>query len=144
MWKVLGKDALYVEIGDVWKARILEILADHENGARFKELMDKSEVKHLFNGTTEIHSFMIDVPDDFTPEDIQFMADLILEVAKDLECPFITLEDNYQKTQVVISNDKEPELLGKERTEGFASGKIFMPIFDSLSKPGKPNDSFDF
>ena len=140
----MGKDAMYLEIGDVWKERVLEILADHENFERFKALMDKTEVKYMLNGTTEMNSFMLDVPEDFTPDDIQFMADMILDVAKmDLDRPFISLDGKYQKSQVVINNEKEPELLGLGKTEGYASGKIFLPILDSLVKPGRMNDSFD-
>ena len=59
----------------------------------------------------------------------------------DRETPFISLEDNYQKCQVIINNEDEPELLGMNRTEGYGSGKIFMPILDSLTKPGRPNES---
>ena len=31
--------------------------------------------------------------------------------------------------------------IGANKTEGYASGKIFMPILDSLCKPGRTNDS---
>ena len=43
--------------------------------------------------------------------------------------------------RVIINNEDEPELLGMNRTEGYGSGKIFMPILDSLTKPGRPNES---
>ena len=142
MWKVLGKESMYLDIGNVWTERILELSKGRENEARFIELMERTEVKHLFNGSTEVHNFMLDVPKDFTPDDIQLMADMILGIAKDnIDTPFITLEDNYQKCQVIINNEEEPELLGLNRTEGYASGKIFMPILDSLTKPGRPNES---
>lgn len=142
MWKVLGKDVMYVEIGDVWAEEIVKLSAGRENEEKFKELMKKTEVKHLFDGSLETHNFMLDVPKDFTPEDIQIMADIILGIAKDnLEDPFVSLDGNYQKSQVIISNDEEPELIGMNRTEGFSSAKIFMPIMESLVKPGRPNES---
>ena len=142
MWKVLGKEAMYIEIASVWEERIIEMSKDYEGDERFKELMEGAEVKHMFNGSTEIHNIMIDVPKDYTPEDIQMMADMILSIAKDnMETPFITLEDNYQKCQVIINNEDEPELLGMNRTEGYGSGKIFLPILDSLTRPGRPNES---
>lgn len=141
-WKVLGKEVLYIDIGPVWKEEITNAISQKENGAKFKKLMDKSDVTHLFNGTTEIHNFIIDVPAKTTPADIQFMADMILAFAKEsLEVPFVSLGDDYQKTQVVISNDEEPELIGMNKTKGYASGKIFMPIFEALSKPGRMNES---
>ena len=142
MWKVLGKEAMYIEIGPLWAERIVELSEEYEGDERFKELMSKAEVKHLFNGSTETHNFMIEVPKDYTPDDIQMMADMILSIAKDnMEMPFISLDDNYQKCQVVINNDEEPELLGLNRTEGYGSGKIFLPILDSLTRPGRPNES---
>ena len=142
MWKVLGKEAMYIEIAPVWVERIIELSKDYEGDERFKELMEGADVKHLFNGSTETHNMMIEVPKDYTPEDIQMMADMILSIAKDnMEMPFITLEDNYQKCQVIINNEDEPELIGLNRTEGYASGKIFLPILDSLTKPGRPNES---
>jgi len=70
------------------------------------------------------------------------MADMILSIAKDnMEMPFISLGENYQKWQVVINNDEESGLLGLNRTEGYGSGKIFLPILDSLTRPGRPNKS---
>lgn len=142
MWKVLGKEAMYIDIASVWTERIIELSKEYEGDERFIELMKKAEVKHLFNGSTEIHNMLIDVPKDYTPEDIQVMADMILSIAKDnMETPFIELEGNYQKCQVVIDNDEEPELLGLNRTEGYGSGKIFLPILDSLTRPGRPNES---
>ncbi len=142
MWKVLGKEAMYLDIAPVWVERIIEMSKEYEGDDRFKELMEKAEVKHLFNGSTETHNMMIEVPKDYTPDDIQVMADMILSIAKDnIDTPFITLEDNYQKCQVIITNEEEPELLGLNRTEGYASGKIFLPILDSLTRPGRPNES---
>ena len=142
MWKVLGKEAMYLDIAPVWVERIIEMSKEYEGDDKFRELMEKSEVKHLFNGSTETHNMMIEVPKDYTPDDIQVMADMILSIAKDnIDTPFITLEDNYQKCQVIITNEEEPELLGLNRTEGYASGKIFLPILDSLTKPGRPNES---
>ena len=141
MWNVLGKDAMYVEIGTVWKEQIISIASERDDAERFKGLMDRTEVKHLFNGSTEVHNFMLEVPKEFTPEDIQAMADVILAVAKDtMDRPFVSLDGQYQKSQVIITNDEEPELLGVNKTEGYSSGKIFMPILESLTKPGRAND----
>ena len=142
MWKVLGKEAMYIDIASVWTERIIELSKEYEGDERFCELMQKADVKHLFNGSTETHNIMIEVPKGHTPDDIQMMADMILSIAKDnMEMPFIELEGNYQKCQVIINNEDEPELLGMNRTEGYASGKIFLPILDSLTRPGRPNES---
>ena len=98
MWKVLGKEAMYIDIASVWTERIIELSKEYEGDERFIELMQKAEVKHLFNGSTETHNMMIEVPKDYTADDIQMMADMILSIAKDnMETPFIELEGNYQK-----------------------------------------------
>ena len=142
MWKVLGKEAMYIEIAAVWTERIIELSKEYEGDEKFRELMEGSEVKHLFNGSTETHNMMIEVPKEYTPDDIQMMADMILSIAKDnIDTPFISVDGNYQKCQVIITNEDEPELIGMNRTEGYGSGKIFLPILDSLTKPGRPNES---
>ena len=142
MWKILGKDAMFLELADVWKEQILQFASEKEGFEEFKKLMEGSKVMHLFNGTTEVHSFIIDVPEEYTPEQIQSMADVVLEIAKEqIDTPFIEVEGKYQKCQVIITNEKEPELIGLNRTEGYGSGKIFMPILTSLAGPGRMNES---
>ena len=142
MWKVLGKEAMYIEIASVWTERIIELSKEYEGDEEFRKLMEGSEVKHLFNGSTETHNMMIEVPKEYTPDDIQMMADMILSIAKDnIDNPFITVDNNYQKCQVIITTEDKPELLGLNRTEGYGSGKIFLPILDSLTRPGRPNES---
>jgi len=142
MWKVLGKDCLYIDIAKEWTDRILELSANYEKADEFKTLMSKAEVAHLFDGTLESHNFMIEVPKDYTPEQIQVMADIILSIAKDnIDIPFVEVDGKYQKTNVIISNDDEPELIGNGRSDGYGSGKIFMPILTSLTQPGRMNES---
>ena len=85
---------------------------------------------------------MIYLPEDLSPEDIQSMADISLSVAKDFEAPFISVEDVEQRYKIILTNNREPELIGLNKTEGFSSGQVFMPIFDALSKPGRMNPKF--
>ncbi len=142
MWKILGKEAMYIEIASVWKERILELAENDEKFDDFKKLMSKTEVMHLFDGSMETHNFMLEVPKKYTPGNIQLMADVILKIAKDnLDTPFVEVDGTYQKSQVIISNEEEPELIGQNRTEGYSSGKIFMPIITSIASPGRPNDN---
>lgn len=137
----MGVDALYVEFADLWKKRIIEIASEREGGDRFRELMEPRDVLHLFNGTNGLHSFNVEFPEDTDPKDLQFLADVILGIANDTEQHFISLGGAYQKCQVVFTSDREPELIGANRTEGYGSGKIFMPILESLAKPGRANNS---
>ena len=142
MWNILGKKAMYIDIASTWEERILELSKEYEGDEEFKELMSKTEVMYLFNCTTEVHNFILTVPEDFTPEQIQSMADIILAIAKDnIDTPFVEVDGKYQKSQVIITNEEEPELIGEKRTEGYGSGKIFMPILTSLAGPGRFNES---
>lgn len=143
MWKILGKDALYVEFGYVFKDRIIELASEVENSEKFIKIMEDSEIQYLFNGSTETHAFNIFPDKETSTEDIQYMADIVLEIAKREDVVFVSLDGNYQKCIVNVRTDEEPELIGANRTEGFGSGKIFSPILDSLCKPGRQNEGFN-
>jgi len=142
MWKILGADALYLELADVWKKRIAEVVSENGSGDRFNELMKDSEVLYIMNGATEIHTFMVQLPDTLTPDEIQFLADEILDVAKNYESPFVSLNDNYEKCQVIFTTEKEPELIGLDRDKGFSAGAVFKPILEGWGGAGRQNESF--
>ena len=142
VWRILGKEAMYLEFADVLRQQLLEIAPGLENGEKFVELLNGSEILHIFNGATETHGFNIRPESSISSEDIQFMADMILAIARqDTERFFVSLDGVYQKCVVNVRTDEEPELIGTNKTEGYASGKIFMPILDSLCKPGRSNES---
>jgi hypothetical protein len=128
MWKILGADAFYVEFADVWKTRIEEVVSEGDNGKRFRKLMKDAEVTYMMNGATEVHSFMVQLPESVTKEDIQFLADEILNVAKTADFPFVSLNGNYEKCQVIFTTEKEPEILGLDKEKGYSSGAVFAPI----------------
>jgi hypothetical protein len=142
MWKVLGRDALYVEIGEVWKQRMMELAGDGEEGDRFRTLMEPNEILYMLNGSNEFHTFYVNLKKEITPEDIQFMADVTLKVAKELDCPYISVNDVPQRYLVIFTNEDEPELIGLNRTEGYGSGKIFQPILEGFSNPTRGYDGF--
>jgi len=143
MWKILGKEAMYIEFADVFKERVIEIASGMEGKEKFVDLMKGSDVMHIFNGSTETHGFNIRPGDDISSEDIQLMADAILDVIKSEENLFVvSLDDQYQASVINIRADKEPELIGNDRTDGYASGKIFQPILESLAGPGRMNEGF--
>lgn len=142
MWKVLGKKAFYVELGNVWKEEMMAIASKMECGERFNAIFGPAKVTHLFNGSTMFHTFDVELPEDIPADDIQFLADAVLDIANaDLDRYFVSLEDKYQPCQVVFSGIREPEILGLNKTEGYGSGNVFMPIVQSLSQPGRRNES---
>ncbi len=142
MWKILGKEAIYLDIPYVFADRMGELAGEGDDSDIFRNCLKKSEIKFMINPETEECSFMIYVPDEMTPEEIQSLAETALAIAQAYEAPFITAEDIEQRYKIILTNNKEPELIGLNKTEGFSSGQVFMPIFDSLSKPGKLNPNF--
>lgn len=143
MWKILGKDALYVEIPQVWKQRMLELAGDDDKSSKFKEIVEGAEVTYMLNGTTEEHTFFIRVPDDITPDDIQVLADVALDILKKSETPCIEIEGVRQRYQVIITNWHEPEIIGMNKTPGMSSGEVFKPIIQGLDGPGRLNSAFN-
>ena len=143
MWKILGVNTIYIDIPNTVKGRLIELAGDEEKDAIFKRLMEKSEVMFLLNGETIENSFFITVPDDLTPEEIQIMADVILEIAKTIEFPFVEVGEVAQRYQVIITNNKEPELIGLNKTPGMSSAEVFKPVIKSLDSKGRLNPEFN-
>ena len=136
-------NTIYIDIPNTAKRRLIELAGDGEKDVVFKGLMEKSEVLFLLNGETTENSFFITVPDDLTPEEIQIMADVILEIAKTIEFPFVEVGDVTQRYQVIITNNKEPELIGLNKTPGMSSVEVFKPIIRSLDSKGRLNPEFN-
>jgi hypothetical protein len=142
MWKILGKEAIYIDIPETWKKGMLELTPDDEKGKLFKEILQASEVEYLFNAQTLEHTFFIRLSDDITPEQIQSMADTTLDILKALEVPVVEIEKDVQRYQVIITNYHEPEIIGLNKTPGMSSGQVFLPIIKSLNAPGQLNQKF--
>ena len=132
-----------MEIPQVWKQRMLELAGDDEKSSKFKEIVEGAEVTYMLNGTTEEHTFFIKVPDEITPEEIQILADVALDILKASEDPCIEVEGVRQRYQVVITNWKEPEIIGQNKTPGMSSGEVFKPIIQGLDAPGRANPAFN-
>lgn len=142
MWKILGEDSIYLDIPYKFKNKILALTADDEKGARFKSLMEPVDVSFMINGETEESCFIMKVPDEYTPEDIQLMADQIMAAIISNDIAPVVVDKVEQKYKIVISNNKEPELIGLRKTPGMSSYEVFKPIFGSWVAPGKANPYF--
>ena len=143
MWKILGEDAIYIDIPETWKRRMIALAGEGEKPEKFKKIVGDSEVTYLLNGTTEEHTFFIHLSDDVSPEDIQVLADVTLDILKASEHPCISVENQVQRYQVIITNYHEPEIIGKNKTPGMSSGAVFMPIIKGLDSPGRMNANTD-
>ncbi len=142
MWKVLGKEAIYLDVPYIFAKRMGELAGEGDNADMFRKCLNESDIRFMINPESEECSFMVYIPEGLTPEDIQNIAETALSVAQTYEDPFLIAEDSEQRYKIIITNNKEPELLGLAKTEGFSSGQVFMPIFDSLSKQGRLNPKF--
>ena len=143
MWKILGRDAIYLDIPVVWKQRMLELSGEGEKADKFRDIVGKSEVTYMLNRISDEHTFFIKVPDEITPEEIQILADVALDILKASEDPCIEVEGVRQRYQVVITNWKEPEIIGLNKTPGMSSGEVFKPIIQGLDAPGRANPAFN-
>ncbi len=144
MFKILGEEALYIDIPATFKRRMLELASpEDEKEKEFTEIVEGSEVTYMLNGTTEEHTFFINVPKDITPEQIQTMADAALAILGRTveETPAVEVEGVRQKYQVIITNWEEPEIIGLNKTPGMSSGEVFKPIIGALDAPGRANFS---
>jgi hypothetical protein len=142
MWKILGVDALYLEFADVWKKRIVEVAEESDCGERFAELMKDADVSYMMNGATEIHTFIAELPETLSKDDLQFLADVILDVANTADFPFVSLNGRYEKCQVIFTTEREPEIIGLDRTKGFSAGAVFAPILEGWGGAGRRNEPF--
>ncbi len=144
MFKILGQDALYIDIPHTFKTRIMELAGDDEKEAYFKEVTERSEVEFLLNGSTEECSFFIRVPEDIDPEHIQIMADAAIAIIgrfTENQTPMVEVDGVRQNYTVLITNWEEPEIIGLNKTPGMSSGEVFKPIIQSLDRPGRANST---
>ncbi len=136
MWKVLGKETIYLDIGETAKEMLAKLAAD-DGGDEFRELLQRSEVQFMINGTTEYCNFIFRLPDDLTPEQIQLMADSALAVVTGDGPPMIEAEGTELRFLLIFSNSVEPELIGIRKTPGMSAGPIFNRIVESYGSRGE-------
>jgi len=142
MWKILGEETFYLDVGPTWKRRMVALAGDDEKSQKFKEIVDASEVQYMLNGGTEEHIFFIKLSDDITPDEIQCLADVALEILKNIPYPCVEVNKIVQRYQVIITNYHEPEIIGLNKTEGMSSGEVFKPIIQGLDSPGRVNAKY--
>jgi len=143
MFKILGKECLYIDIADTFDSQILALSAFDEKAEEFKGLYEKAENKYFLNGPTEESCFLITVPDEYTPEQIQTMADVIMRsIVRFGQAP-VVVDKTEQKYRINIGNMHEPELIGLKKSANMSSMEIYKPIFASWAAEGRYNPHFD-
>jgi hypothetical protein len=135
MWKVLGRDAELVRIAELWKEGITALASDYEDFETFQELMAQAELTYLHNTQDDVHAFILQFPETVQKEELDFLSSFVRMVREEAGVSTITFQDKPQRCRLVFTSEKEPELLGLNKTEGYSSGALFQPIFDSWDKP---------
>ena len=142
MFTIFGTDCLYIDIADTFKEKLLALSATDEQGKEFADLFAKSDVTYMLNGSTEESCFIVRVPDEYTPEQIQLMADVVIRSITAFNASPVTVDGVDQMYKINISNMHEPEIIGLRKTPGMSSFEVFKPIIDSWSAPGRMNPNF--
>ena len=143
MFKIFGTECLYIDIADTFSKQLLALSASDEKASEFADLFPKAEVQYLLNGETEESCFIIRVPDEYTPEQIQTMADVVMRTITAFNACPVTVDDVEQRYRINITNYHEPEIIGLRKTPGMSSMEVFKPIINSWAAPGRYNTSFD-
>lgn len=143
MFTIFGTDCLYIDIADTFTKKLLALSETDEKGKEFAELFSKSEVTYMLNGATEESCFIVRVPDEYTAEQIQLMADVVIRTITAFNAAPVTVDGVEQKYKINISNIHEPEIIGLRKTPGMSSFEVFKPIINSWAAPGRMNPNFE-
>ncbi len=138
MFQVLGKDTSMVKLGDDWKARMSELAGDGPMRTKLDGLFESSEFTYFYNTEVDVHAFIFQLPVETPDDKIEEFTRVVQEVRSLADYPMVAFKGAPQRCKLVITAETEPELIGKDKTEGFSSGKLFQPIFNSWSDQRKP------
>lgn len=101
----------------------------------FEELIEQGELTYIHNTQTDVHAFIIQFPESVGKEELDYLSSFVRELREGMGVPTISFQDTPQRCRIIFTSEKEPELLGLNKTEGMSSGALFQPIFDSWSSP---------
>ncbi len=134
MWQVLGKDTVPVKLGEDWKQRMAELAGEGPRRDKLEELFSAAGFTYYYNTEQDVHAFIFELPTDTTEGEVQAYTRMIQEVRSLTDYPIVAFEQKPQRCKLVVTAEEEPELVGKDRTEGYGSGKLFQPIFESWNE----------
>ncbi len=143
MFKIFGTECLYIDIADTFSKKLLALSESDEKAKEFADLFSKADVTYLLNGTTEESCFIVRVPDEYTPEQIQLMADVVIRTITAYNAAPVVVDDTEQQYRINISNMHEPEIIGLRKTPGMSSFEVFKPIINGWAAPGRMNPNFE-
>ncbi|HIJ00754.1 MAG TPA: hypothetical protein HA366_04375 [Candidatus Methanomethylophilaceae archaeon] len=138
MWQVLGKDTTLVRMGKDWKERMLELAGEGRRREILERLFDIAELTNFYNTELDVHAFIFQLPEDTPAEELQAYTNTVREVRAVTDQPMVSFRGQPQRFKLVITAEKEPELIGKDKTEGYSSGAIYQAVYDLGADDRKP------
>lgn len=106
MWKVLGKEALPVTIGDTWQERVLELSKRKKGADKFRALVGQAELRYFHDTIKDIHTFMLQFDPRTELEDLQFAHDLILKAHASAKVPVVEYDGEAQRFTVILTAEE--------------------------------------
>lgn len=107
MWKVLGKEALPVTVGDTWQEMVVELSKRKKGADRFRALMEGADLRYFHDAIRDIHTFMLRFDPSTDMEDLQFVHDFILKVHGSAKVPVLEFDGEPQRFVVVLTAEDE-------------------------------------
>lgn len=109
MWKVLGEETVIPMMADVWVKRMVELSKRRKEGSRFAKMIEDADVRYVFDAVREVNSFIIQMPQEYGKEDLEFMRAYVQRVNKSIKFPVVELEGQEQRFAVVITSEVEED-----------------------------------
>jgi hypothetical protein len=106
MWKVLGKETVIVDAGEVWARRLAELSQRRKDAQKFRELFERADLRYYFDSVREVHMFYVQFPEDVTMEQLDFLGKFIASLQKAAKAPVVELDGESQAAKVVLTSDQ--------------------------------------
>jgi len=109
MWKVLGVETVIPAIAGVWKERMLELSKKRKDGKRFQEMISKAEVRYIFDPAKEVSTFVVNLPEKYGHEDLDFLKTFVNNIYKSISYPVVEYDGVAQLYTVIFTTEKEED-----------------------------------
>ncbi|MDW5562293.1 MAG: hypothetical protein SA339_03630 [Methanomassiliicoccus sp.] len=109
MWKVLGVETIMINADDVWADRLVALSQRRKDGPRFRELLEKADIRYFFDTIREIHVFYLKFPTTVTLEDLEFAKGFILKLYAAAKVPVVEFDGEAQRASVAMTSEEDVE-----------------------------------
>ncbi len=117
MWKVLGKEAVPVTVGYVWKERLEELSKRRKNSPRFRKLLEQADLRYYHDAIRDIHTFVLKFDPSTDMDELEFLKDYILKLHDLSDDPVVTFKDEPQRYTVIFTAEEEEDHYAMRRAQ---------------------------